>query len=57
MNDWKDVPVTAGMLVAALESLMSNQMLVDFNMGGLMDHIAGAVENEARIAAGMEPLA
>lgn len=57
MTDWKDIPITAGFLVVALENCMSNDLLADYNLAGLMDLVAGAIENEARIKAGMEPLA
>lgn len=57
MTDWKDVPVTAGLVVKALENCMSGDLLADYNLAGLMDLITGAIENEARIKAGMEPLA
>ncbi len=56
VSDWKDVPVTAGMLAEVLDSCMSDQNLMDFNMAGLMDLISGALENAARIKCGMEPL-
>lgn len=54
--DWRNVPVTAGMLASVLESCMSNDFLADFNVGGFLDLIAGAMENAARKSVGQEPL-
>jgi hypothetical protein len=46
--NWRDVPITAGLLSSALEECMSEQLLVDFNVGGFLDMIATAIEERAR---------